>query len=80
MGHLGQHHARVLASIPGVELVAVADTRLEQASAVADKNGTEAVADYRALLDRVDAVSIAVPTSLHREVAGAFLERGIATP
>ena len=58
--------------------MAVADTRLEQASAVADKNGTEAVADYRTLLDRVDAVSVAVPTSLHREVAGAFLERGIA--
>jgi predicted dehydrogenase len=77
VGHLGEHHARVLASIPGVKLVAVADTRIEQAIAVAEKNGTEAVADYRALLDRVDAVSIAVPTSLHREVAGAFLERGI---
>jgi predicted dehydrogenase len=77
VGHLGEHHARVLASIPGVQLVAVADTRIEQAIAVAEKNGTEAVADYRALLDRVDAVSIAVPTSLHREVAGAFLERGI---
>ena len=35
--------------------------------------------DYRELLDQVDAVSVAVPTALHREVAGAFLDRGIAT-
>ena len=78
VGHLGQNHARVLASLPGVELVGVADTRPEQARAVAEKYGTLAFADYRALLDSVDAVSVAVPTALHREVAGAFLERGIA--
>jgi predicted dehydrogenase len=79
VGHLGQHHARVLAAIPEVELVGVADARIEQAQAVAEKNGTRAVADYRKLLDQVDAVSVAVPTMLHREVAGAFLERGVAT-
>jgi predicted dehydrogenase len=77
VGHLGQHHARILASLPNVELVAVADARLEQAQAVAAKVGTQAVADYRELLHQVDAVSIAVPTVLHREVAGAFLSRGI---
>ena len=37
------------------------------------------MADYRPLLELVDAVTIAVPTCLHREVAGAFLEKGIAT-
>jgi predicted dehydrogenase len=79
VGHLGQHHARVLASNPDVELVAVADTRHDQARAVAEKNGTEAVDDYRSLLGRVDAVSVAVPTLSHREVAGLFLEHGIAT-
>ncbi len=35
--------------------------------------------DYRRLLDAVDAVTVAVPTVMHREVAGAFLARGIAT-
>ena len=79
VGHLGQHHARVLAAIPGVTLVGVADSRPEQARLVAERLGTRAVDDYRDLLDRVDAVSVAVPTSLHREVAGAFLDRGIAT-
>ena len=79
VGHLGQHHARILASMPDVELVAVADSRLEQAQTVA-----AAVRHARPrqitdeLLGKVDAVSIAVPTVLHREVAGAFLARGIS--
>lgn len=79
VGHLGQHHARVLAEHPDVELVAVADARIDQARKVAEKHGTRAVSDYRDLLGEVDAVSVAVPTCLHRTVAGAFLERGIAT-
>ena len=77
VGHLGQHHARILAAMPDVELVAVADSRPEQAQTVADRCGTRAVSDYHELLGRVDAVSIAVPTVLHREVAGTFLSRGI---
>ena len=79
VGHLGQHHARILSAIPGVELVAVADPRLEQAEAVAARCRTTPLADFRAMLDRVDAVTIAVPTILHREVASPFLARGIAT-
>ena len=79
VGHLGQHHARVFAGVPGVELVGVADLRPEQARAVADRTGTTAFADYREFLGQIDAVSVAVPTCLHREVAGAFLEEGIAT-
>ena len=79
VGHLGQHHARILAAMPGVELVAVADARAEQAQAVAARCGTTSLGDYRAMLDLVDAVTIAVPTVLHREVAGPFLARGIAT-
>ena len=79
VGHLGQHHARILAALPDVELVAVADSRPEQAQTVADKFGTRGRGRLPQLLDRVDAVSIAVPTVLHREVAGAFLARGIPT-
>ncbi len=79
VGHLGQHHARILAAMPGVELVAIADSRVEQAQTVASRCGTRAVDDHHALVDLVDAVTIAVPTVLHREVAGPFLARGIAT-
>ena len=79
VGHLGQHHARILATMPGVELVAVADPRAEQAQAVAARCGTTSLSDYRDMLEIVDAVTIAVPTVLHREVAAPFLARGIAT-
>jgi predicted dehydrogenase len=79
VGHLGQHHARVLAAIPGVELVGVADVRPDQARAIAGRFGTRAFDDHRDLLGKVDAVSVAVPTALHRAVAGAFLAEGVAT-
>ena len=79
VGHLGQHHARILSGIEGVELVGVADARPEQARAVAERLGTRAVDHYRDLVGIVDAISVAVPTALHREVAGAFLSQGIAT-
>jgi predicted dehydrogenase len=77
VGHLGKEHARVLASLPEVELVAVADVNREQAQAVASRHGAQAFADYWPLLNLVDAASIAVPTSLHLEVAREFLRRGI---
>ena len=79
VGHLGQHHARILAAMPEIDLVAVVDPRLEQAQAVAARCQTIPMTDYRTVLDAVDLVVVAVPTVLHREVAGAFLERGVAT-
>ena len=80
VGHLGQHHARILAAMPEVELVGVADARPEQAAG-RRRAGTapRRVADYRDLLDRVDAVSVAVPTVAPPRGRRAFLERGIAT-
>jgi predicted dehydrogenase len=79
VGHLGQHHARILAAMPDVELVGVVDVSPNRAAAVAAKCATAALDDYRLLLGTVDAVTIAVPTVFHREVAGVFLSQGIAT-
>lgn len=79
VGHLGRHHARILATMPEVELVGVVDGRVEQARAIAESCRTRPFTDYHDLLGQVDAISVAVPTSAHREVAGAFLERGIPT-
>jgi predicted dehydrogenase len=79
VGHLGRHHARILAGLDGVELIGVADSRIEQAEAVGQPLGVPGFADYRELLDRVEAISVAVPTTLHRLIGGAFLERGIPT-
>ena len=77
VGHLGKEHARILAGLPEVDLVGVADTNSEQAQSVAKRLGTQAFSDYWPLLNLVDAASIVVPTSLHEAVAGEFLRRGI---
>lgn len=78
VGHLGQHHARLLAGMPGVELVGVVDTRPGRAQEVAARVGTQAFVDASDVRSRVDAVSIAVPTESHVEVALPFVERGAA--
>jgi predicted dehydrogenase len=79
VGHLGRHHARILNTLEGVELVAVVDTNSERAAAASETTGAPALADFRDVLDgKVDVVSIAVPTELHRDIALPFLERGIA--
>lgn len=77
VGHLGRHHARILSSLPGARLTAVVDTIGERAREIAAAAGTRALTDYRDILAEVDAVSIAVPTESHRDVALPFLERGV---
>ena len=79
IGHLGQHHARILAENPRCELVAVVDRHSSVTRRASRQHGCPGYKHYERILDGevVDAVSIAVPTSLHHEVAAAFLERGI---
>lgn len=77
VGHLGRWHADKYHAHEDCELVAVADIDATRAAAVAARLGCEAVADYRLLVDRVDAVSIAVPTEHHYAVARTFLEAGV---
>ena len=78
VGHLGRHHARILAALDQASLVAVVDTNAERAKEVAAATGARALTDYRELVGEVDAVSIAAPTELHHQIALPFLERGIA--
>jgi predicted dehydrogenase len=77
VGHLGRHHARILASLPGVALEAVVDTNRARADEIAAAHRTVALYDARDLLGRVDAVTIAVPTEIHREIALPFLDAKI---
>ncbi len=77
VGHLGRHHARILSGLEDVQLVAVADITRERAEQVGAPLGARATSDFRDLLGEVDAVSIAVPTQLHGDVAVPFLQRGI---
>jgi predicted dehydrogenase len=78
VGHLGRHHARILAAMDDVDLVAVVDIVAERAAEIAASAGTRALGDRRELLDQVDAVTVAVPTELHHEISMPFLERGVA--
>lgn len=77
VGHLGRHHARILAGTAGVELTAVVDSDAARAQAVAAATGSRAETDPAALLGEVDAVAVAVPTAAHRHIALPFLARGI---
>lgn len=77
VGYLGRFHAQKYGQLEGSQLVAVVDASAESAQKVATELGVEAATDYRAVLDRVDAISIAVPTPLHHAVAMAALERGV---
>ena len=76
VGQLGQHHARIYASRGDVDLVAVADTDAGRAEEIGRRHGVRALTDYRQLLGEVDAVSVAVPTEHHHDVAREFLEAG----
>lgn len=77
VGHLGKEHARILATLPEVELVGVADVNQEQAQAVARRCDTQAFGTYWPLLNLVDAAAVAVPTVHHHAIASEFLKRGI---
>lgn len=79
VGYLGRHHARILAGLDGVDLVAVADRDLERAQTIASAAGTSALADASELIGRVDAVTIAAPTEAHHALARQFLSAGVPT-
>jgi predicted dehydrogenase len=77
VGHLGRHHARLYASMPGVDLVGVADSDADKAQAIAAEYGCEAYKDASELIGKIEAASVAVHTAAHREVAERLLEAEI---
>lgn len=76
VGHLGRHHARLYASLPDSALIGVVDHDHERASLIGRQYGARAFDDLPDLLNHVDVVSVAVPTSAHYFVAKACLEAG----
>ena len=78
VGHVGKDHARVLSALPEAELVGVADidsAKKERAEAL----HVPFFKNYRELLGKIDAVTVATPTSTHAAIASEFLEAGIHT-
>lgn len=76
-GYFGRFHADHYSRNPRAKLVAVVDTNEERARAVATEFGAEPAFDYRSIFGRVDAVSVAVPTPLHYQIAHAMLDAGV---
>ncbi len=78
-GRLGGFHARALARVPGARLVAVTDLDADRASAVAAETGARVCRKLEELLEQVDALIVATPTTTHREIAVAAMEAGVDT-
>jgi predicted dehydrogenase len=77
VGYLGRFHALIYSRLEQVELIGVCDTDPMRAADVAEEAGCASWDDPLALIGKVDAVSIAVPTTAHLEVARAYLEQGV---
>ena len=76
VGSLGQHHARVCATLPGAVLAGVFDTDAGRAAEVAGRHGCRVFGHLREVIPESDAVVVAVPTIDHHRVARALLEAG----
>lgn len=76
VGHLGQHHARLYASLPDSTLIGVVDHDHGRASLIGRQYGARTCDDLSDLLKQVDVVSVAVPTSAHYSIAKACLQAG----
>jgi len=81
VGHLGKHHARIYGELAGsnadLELSAVVDVLPSRAAEIAKPFGAQVLTDYRDLFGKVDAVSLAAPTSEHAHIGLELLENGI---
>jgi len=77
VGHLGRQHARLYAELPGVELAGVVDILKPRAEEIAGLNKTTAFTDYHDIFGKVDAVSLAVPTTHHARIGIDLIEHGI---
>jgi len=79
IGHLGSIHAKIYKELENCSLVAVCDIDTNRLEEVSKQLGIPGFVDYRELLNKVDAVSIATPTKLHYEIAYEFLRQKIHT-
>ena len=77
VGYLGRFHAQKYKALEEVDFVGVCDASPERAQVVATELGVKAFSDYRELIGKVDAVTVASTTRTHYEIAKFFLENGV---
>ena len=78
VGHVGKEHARILASLPQAELIGVVDVDSSKKER-ADALRVPFFQKYRDLIGKVEAVTVATPTSTHAAIAREFLQAGVHT-
>ena len=78
VGHLGKHHARILASLPGISLAGVVDIDAARAAEIAAEYGTSAFDNARDI-QGLELAVIAAPTESHVEIALPLIEAGVHT-
>jgi len=74
---MGSNHLRIYAGLKGVELVGVVDADRARAQQAAARHDCGAFASAQEMASEIDAASIAVPSTLHADVAGPLLEQGV---
>ncbi len=77
VGYVGKEHARLYAELPDVELAGVVDVLRPRAEEVAALYKTTPFTDYREILGKVDAATLAVPTIDHGRIGIDLLENGV---
>ena len=77
VGYLGRFHAQKYAQLEGCDLIGVVDKDVSRAQYVGRELSVPFYQVCDALLDQVDAVSIAVPTTDHYQLAKIFIEHGV---
>ncbi len=77
VGYLGKFHVEKYAALPEAQLVGIVDTDPEAVRDVSQRFNVPVFHDCKMLLDKVDAVSVVVPTELHHSIARQFLAGGV---
>ena len=79
VGKMGEYHVGVLSDMREAELVGIVDSDQKRAKIVSERYKTSNYKDYKELFKKVDAVVVAVPTSMHYSIGKEFIEAGIHT-
>ena len=75
---MGQNHVRIYSEMEGVELAGISDVDFERVDAMATQFNTKPFTDYKEMFaEGLDAVSVVVPTKLHKQVVLDALEAGL---
>ena len=76
VGHLGQHHVKHFASLPGADFLGIYDLDTTRATEIAERYKTKSFSNIDDLLSSCDAISIVTPTTQHAEIAEYCIKHG----